>query len=167
MHFCLLRPIPLVSIGRDMKINLAQCYVEDLNWRSISFRKEAINQCQPFIYLTPTLRAVLFQVLGELSKLRMFCRPWSPELMIYRGTDNKRVYLILLSEGNLQWQFSIDSLLRVLICGGTISFKILSLSFYPFFSLHLSFLSPSTFSFIFPSFILLFTFPHSFPYEYI
>ena len=60
MHFCLLRPIPLVSICGDMKINLAQCYNGDLNWRSIFFREETINQCQPFIYSTPTVCTVLF-----------------------------------------------------------------------------------------------------------
>ena len=50
----------------------------------------------------------------------------------YRSTEDKRVCLISWAENNLQWQLSIDSLLKALICVGSMSFIILFFFLYTF-----------------------------------
>ena len=74
----------------------------------------------------------------------------------YRSTEDKRVCLISLSENNLQWQLSIDLLLKALICVGSMSFIILFFFLYTF--IPPSFLSPSIYSFLPSLFPLLSSF---------
>lgn len=96
----------------------------------------------------------------------MSYRPWSPELIIYRDTEDKKVHLISLSENNLQWQLSIDSLPRALMCGGShvlynSFFLFIPLPIFPLFSL-----PPFSLSSSFPPpFFCLFTVPHSCPFS--
>lgn len=76
----------------------------------------------------------------------------------YRSTEDKRVCLISLSENNLQWQLSIDSLLKALICVGSMSFIILF--FFPLY-LYSSILSFSLYLFLSAFIISPFILPFS------